>query len=40
MAHKDARDNLIQSKQVRKHNYDKNVTEIKYKPNDMLLVKN
>lgn len=39
-ANRDARENLLKSKEKRKQKYDKKVNKIKYKPNDMLLVKN
>lgn len=40
VANKDARENLLKCKEKRKQTYDKNVNQIKYSPNDMLLVKN
>lgn len=40
IANRDAKENLLKNKEKRKQNYDKNVNQIKYIPNDMLLVKN
>lgn len=40
VAHRDAQENLIKTKQCRKTNYDKNVNSVTYKQGDFLLVKN
>lgn len=40
VANRDARENLLKCKEKRKQNYDRNLNQTKYKPNDMLLVKN
>lgn len=37
---RDARNNLLQNKQVRKCTYDKNKNQVLYKKNDLILLKN
>lgn len=36
----DAKDNLIQSKEVRKNSYDKKMNSVKYRSGDLVLLKN
>lgn len=40
LSQKEARDNLLKSKIIRKSNYDKYVNPVKYRINDLVLVKN
>ena len=40
VAHRDAQENLLKSKQLRKTKYDKNVNQVRYEKGDLILLKN
>lgn len=40
VAHRDAQNNLLKSKKVRKSVYDKNINQVRYKKGDLILLKN